>query len=195
MKISDFFRTIEPEERRVTAAEMTADSHAIRNRLRDEGPAIWWSRHEIAPGSGIFTDPGQFDFNAADFLNYSGIPPASLAGKRVLDLGAFAGAMTFGAEDFGAEVVAIDVISSSTCGFSVVHSIRGSSALHVTCSAYDLHPRLFGLFDVVFFSGLHYHLRHPILAMERINSVLKWTACFSPMARSVTIGLRLPKMD
>ena len=57
---------------------------------------MWWSRHEIAPGSGIFTDPGQFDFNAADFLNYSGIPPASLAGKRVLDLGAFAGAMTFG---------------------------------------------------------------------------------------------------
>jgi hypothetical protein len=79
--------------------------------------------------------------------------------------------MTFYAEDCGADVVALDIQDPQTNGFGVLHDIRKSSATHVTASIYDIHPDLFGTFDVVVFSGVHYHLKHPLLALERLSSV------------------------
>ena len=33
---------------------------------------------------------------------------------------------------------------------------------------YELDPKTFGTFDMVFFFGVLYHLRHPLLALEKI---------------------------
>jgi tRNA (mo5U34)-methyltransferase len=40
---------------------------------------------------------------------------------------------------------------------------------------YELDPRTFGTFDMVFFFGVLYHLRHPLLALEKILSVCTGT--------------------
>lgn len=141
-------------------------------RMRSEGPARWYNKIEVVKDSGVFTEPFDVEFNGDAFFGFLGIPLTSLSGKRVLDIGAFDGALTFFAEDCGAEVIAIDIMSPKSTGFALIHELRGSSSTHVQCSIYDLHPDLFGKFDFVLFSGVHYHLRHPLLALERINSVM-----------------------
>ncbi len=38
-------------------------------------------------------------------------------------------------------------------------------------SVYDLDPRVHGTFDLVFNYGLLYHLRHPLLSLDRVRAV------------------------
>ena len=40
-------------------------------------------------------------------------------------------------------------------------------------SVYDLDPAVHGRFDVVLFPGVFYHLRHPLLALDRIHAVCR----------------------
>jgi tRNA (mo5U34)-methyltransferase len=47
----------------------------------------------------------------------------------------------------------------------------GSNAQSFRASVYDLNSKTFGTFDVVFFFGVLYHLRHPLLALEKIHSL------------------------
>jgi len=44
---------------------------------------------------------------------------------------------------------------------------------YVRANVYDLSPIEHGTFDVVLFLGLIYHLRHPLLALDRIYDVCK----------------------
>jgi tRNA (mo5U34)-methyltransferase len=37
----------------------------------------------------------------------------------------------------------------------------------------DLSPETVGVFDVVFFLGVLYHMKHPLLALERVSSVTR----------------------
>ena len=91
----------------------------------------------------------------------------------MLDLGSFSGALSYALEDLGAKVVAVDVQDPTLNGFTLIHEIRNSSVEFKRMSVYDLNPEELGMFDVVAFTGLFYHLKHPLLAFERINSVCK----------------------
>ena len=51
----------------------------------------------------------------------------------------------------------------------------GSKATAFLCNVYDLNPRAFGTFNVVLFFGVLYHLRNPILALEKILTVCSGT--------------------
>ena len=42
-------------------------------------------------------------------------------------------------------------------------------------NVYDLSERTFGTFDVVMYFGVSYHLRHPLLALEKIFEVCSGT--------------------
>ena len=91
---------------------------------------------------------------------------------RVLDIGCAEGFFSFEAERRGAkEVIAIDSFPDSVRRFNICRSALGSKATAFLCSVYDLNPRAFGTFDMVLFYGVLYHLRNPILALERILSV------------------------
>lgn len=97
--------------------------------------------------------------------------PEDLSGKRVLDIGCADGFFTFLAEARGAEVVAID--SWPRQGFFLAREVLNSQVEFHHMSVYDLGPERFGLFDLVFFFGVYYHLKNPLLALERIASVTK----------------------
>ena len=58
-------------------------------------------------------------------------------------------------------------------GFEVAKEILKSNVEFKKASVYDLSPEKFGMFDIVLFLGVFYHLRHPLLALERIFSVTK----------------------
>jgi tRNA (mo5U34)-methyltransferase len=125
----------------------------------------WWHQIEVAPG--IYT-PGH-DIPAA---RTEGMQlPKNMEGKRVLDIGAYDGYFTFECERRGADITAMDVIGPNQSGFSVAHELIGSTARHVQQSVYNLHPETIGHFDTVLFLGVLYHLRHPLLALDRIYNV------------------------
>jgi tRNA (mo5U34)-methyltransferase len=106
--------------------------------------------------------------------------PASLAGQTVLDIGAWDGFFSFEAERRGASrVVAADYYSwhgggwGSKQGFELARRTLGSKVEDVDIDVMDLSPDRIGTFDVVFFLGVLYHLRHPLLALERVASVTR----------------------
>ena len=121
-----------------------------------------------------------------------GIDDGYMAGKRVLDIGASDGYWTFWSEMNGAEqAVAIDVegfenydwgqvsmppnvpspVGGETDNFLYLKSEYGFKAERFINSVYELDKTVHGTFDVVFFYGVLYHLRHPLLAFDKIRSV------------------------
>lgn len=128
----------------------------------------WYHSIEIAPG--IIT-PGRYD--PKPVLDIMGFPK-DLSGKTVLDIATYDGFFAFEAERRGAErVVALDRHPSEHKGFAIAHSLLNSKVEYMVASVYDLDPEKHGSFDVVFFFGVLYHLRHPLFALEKIHRICK----------------------
>lgn len=134
----------------------------IRQRVRE---ISWWQAYEIMPGV-MTTGIGDMLGRLHNFEI-----PEDLHGKRVLDIGCNDGFFTFLAEERGAEVVAID--SWPRRGYFLAAELRGSRSTFHHLSVYDLTAERLGLFDIVFYFGVHYHLKHPLLALERIAAITK----------------------
>jgi tRNA (mo5U34)-methyltransferase len=98
--------------------------------------------------------------------------PSDLTGKRVLDIGAWNGAFSFECERRGAsEIVAFSLENPETSGFNRLKSLLGSKVRYVTGSVYNLQDYDLGTFDIVLFLGVLYHLRYPLLAVDRLRNV------------------------
>lgn len=100
--------------------------------------------------------------------------PADLRGARVLDVGAATGWCTFELERRGAEVVAVDCVEYED--FRVAHKLLGSRADYRILDMEEMTPERLGVFDYVLFFGVLYHLRHPLLGLERICALTRNTA-------------------
>jgi len=100
--------------------------------------------------------------------------PADLTGKRVLDVGAWTGWCSFEMERRGAEVVAVDCIEFEE--FREAHRMIGSRVDYRILDVDELTPAAVGLFDYVLFFGVLYHLRNPLLGLEKICALTKDTA-------------------
>jgi len=139
---------------------------------------FWY--HKIQLGDEIAT-PGWAPIAPASYRI-----PEDLTGKRILDVGAWDGYWSFEAMRRGAtEVVAIDDFSDNLGHlgdharqawdtFDFCRSVLGydhKRCRRIDMSVYDVTPELLGKFDVVFFFGTFYHLRHPLLALDRLSSV------------------------
>ena len=130
------------------------------------GVEYWHHRIELRPN--VIT-PGMQDTPA---LEAQISIDTDFTGKRVLDIGARDGYFSFLAEARGAsEVVALDNVSPDITGFNTAKMLLGSDVQYIVANVYDLNVQEFGTFDVVFFLGVIYHLRHPLLALDRIWDV------------------------
>jgi len=98
-----------------------------------------------------------------------------LRGQRVLDVGARDGYFSFRCEELGAEVVAVDHAPPDGTGFRVAAEILGSQVECKQRNVYDLTPEELGTFDVILFLGVLYHLRHPLLALDRLRALCRGT--------------------
>ena len=113
----------------------------------------------------------------------SGSLVLSLAGRSVLDIGAWDGFYSFEAERRQASrVVAADQYAwhgegwgtgRGKAGFELARAALGSRVEDVDIDVMDLSPERVGSFDVVLFLGVLYHLRDPLRALERVSSVTK----------------------
>ncbi len=177
--------------RPVAFPDATPEQRAIVERIKDHG---WY--HTIELGHGVRT-PGLFDHGPA--LAHFPLP-ASLAGKRCLDVATLDGYWAFEMERRGAaEVLALDIATWTDLdvppqvraglvhdgkagptgrGFAIAAELLGSRVQRRICNVYDLTPERFGTFDFVFCSDLLIHLGSPIRAMQNVFSVTRGEAVF-----------------
>lgn len=131
----------------------------------------WW--HQIALPDGSVT-PGPDC--SAEKLEWLHLP--DLTGKTVLDVGAYDGFFSFAAERLGASrVVAADSYvwqrPNGKDGFEYARRALGSKVEDIEIEVLDISPETVGQFDVVLFLGVLYHMRHPLLSLEKMASVTK----------------------
>jgi tRNA (mo5U34)-methyltransferase len=164
---------------------------AATEELQREVAALdWYHTLELAPG---IVTPGWFDLREIAGV----VPlPASLSGKRCLDIGTFDGFWAFEMERRGAaEVIAIDVLDphgwdwpvdsspetveaigrrkAGGMGFELARRALGSSVERRELSVYDLDPDRVGEFDLIYLGSLLMHLRDPVGALERVRSICR----------------------
>lgn len=180
----------------------TADG-ALLKRISEHK---WY--HTLDLGDGIIT-PGFYDHTPALGLHPL---PKDLTGKRCLDVASFDGFWAFEMERRGAaEVVALDIDSwldldlpdyykqsqllertgpvlQTGEGFKLAHERLKSKVERRICNVYNLSPKDFGEFDVVFCGDLLLHLTNPLHAMQRIFSVTKGEAYFMEPYIPSTVG-------
>ncbi len=128
----------------------------------------WYHRIEVAPG--VMT-PGIHDSQMGlRHLDALGLP-VDCSGLRALDIGCRDGFFAFELEHRGAHVIGLDYADPDETGFSIASQLVGSEVTYIVDNVYNLDPEKHGTFDLVLFLGVLYHLRNPMLALDRIRSI------------------------
>jgi tRNA (mo5U34)-methyltransferase len=124
-------------------------------------------------GNGLVTRPWHVQRRFRRRLRLLQIP-ADLSGKRVLDIGAWDGYFSFEFERRGASVLAIDTYAwdqgALDC-FLLAREHFNSKVEYRRMDVHELSPAAVGRFDLVFCAGVLYHMRNPLIGLERIRSV------------------------
>lgn len=138
-----------------------------------EAQKIQWF-HSIDLGNGIVTKGADASPIRVEMLHL----PESLKGKTVLDIGSWDGFFAFECERRGAKrVLATDSYCwsgqgwGSKDGFNLARRALKSKVEDLEIDVLDLSPERVGVFDLVICLGVLYHMRDPLLALERIASV------------------------
>jgi len=151
-----------------------------KQALVDSVP-VWW--HTMDFGDGVVTPGLTLPENLERMASYF----PDVKGKRVLDIGAWDGYMSFEAERRGANgVVALDeyvwvrdfqehaggevdyVDYPGKRGFDVAHTINRSGVETHFGNIETTTPEDIGTFDVVLFLGVLYHLESPYTALHQL---------------------------
>jgi tRNA (mo5U34)-methyltransferase len=138
-------------------------------------PAIGWFHSLSLPGGEATAGekPAAVLAAEAEVVFRQGV-----AGKRVLDIGAWDGFFSFEAERRGAaHVLATDHFCWSgpgwgtKAGFDYAHRRLGSKVASLDIDVPRIGPETVGTHDVVLFLGVLYHVKDPLAALERAASV------------------------
>lgn len=138
-------------------------------------PEITWFHSHTLPGGESFAGIKPADVLA---LEAEAIFQHGVAGKSVLDIGAWDGYFSFEAERRGAaRVLATDHFCWSgagwgtKAGFDYVHAKTGSKVETLDIDVPQIARASVGTFDVVLFLGVLYHVKDPFRCLEQVASV------------------------
>ena len=148
----------------MTAVTWTQDR--IRDRAEALGP--WFHNLNL---KGVRTAPEHFlgDYPQVKWERFRDLLPADLHGKTVLDIGCNAGFYSMEMKRRGASrVLAVDFDPDYLAQARFAAEVEGLDIEFRQLSVYDL-ALLGERFDIVFFIGVVYHLRHPLLALDLIH--------------------------
>ncbi len=145
---------------------MSWTQDAIRTRAEELGP--WFHNLDL---QGVRTAPEHFlgDYPQVKWARFKDALPADLSGKTVLDIGCNAGFYSMEMKRRGAaRVLAVDHDEDYLAQARFAADVEGMDIEFRQLSVYDV-GLLGERFDVVFFIGVFYHLRHPLLALDLIH--------------------------
>jgi tRNA (mo5U34)-methyltransferase len=150
----------------MNATPETAEPQALRREVEALGP---WFHNLHLPG-GVQTAPDHFiggDFPRFKWLEIAPHIPQDLRGWRVLDVGCNAGFYSFELARRGASVLAIDVEDLYLTQARWAAGVLGlqDQVEFRRMGVYDV-AQLQETFDLVWFMGVFYHLRYPLLALD-----------------------------
>src|SRR5262249_35619879 len=162
--------------RMLNQAEIAAYQQRINQITNRCSPSGWF--HSLDLGNSLFTR-GHCTLEAlrrqVEWLHFP-----DLRGQSFLDLGSWDGFYAFEAEQRGAaRVLATDWFCwhgpgwGNKQGFLLARQILGSKVEDMDIDIMDVCPERVGLFAVVLFSGMLYHMRDPIKALQNAASVCK----------------------
>lgn len=152
---------------------MTADE------LRRQSEAIAWWHGGMDLGQGVVTVSRWGNDPATSTLPRISLPD-DMSGMTVLDIGAWDGFYSFECERRGGRVWATDSVAwmpqpfspTGMAGFALARKALGSRVYAQNVDVMDLSPDDQGVFDIVLFLGVLYHLRHPLFGLERAAAML-----------------------
>jgi tRNA (mo5U34)-methyltransferase len=164
---------------------MTVSERSLQDQVRSLGH--WF--HNLCLSNGaeeVFTAPDHplGDFPAKFWRFFQHVVPENLTGKTVLDIGCNAGFYSFEAKRRGAaRVLGID---NEPRYLAQARFARSQLRLDVEfrqLDVYDLDQLGDEQFDLVFFLGVFYHLRHPLYALEKVARRVRGRLLFQTMER------------
>lgn len=150
----------------MSAREETWTEDSIRERVRALG--TWFHNLDL---QGVPTAPDHFlgDYPRVKWKGFAHALPQDLAGRSVLDIGCNAGFYSIEMKRRGADrVLGIDSDPAYLEQARFAASVSGADIEFRRLSVYDV-GLLGERFDLVLFMGVLYHLRHPLLALDRIH--------------------------
>lgn len=176
---------------RVAGVEMEVQHEAaeLRRRVKQLGP--WF--HDLDLGHGVRTAP---DHPLGNFLQelwsvVGRILPTDMSGLSVLDVGCNAGFYAQQVRRRGARVVGIDSSERYLEQARFAARVNGLDIDYRLLDVYHV-TSLGEQFDYVLFMGVFYHLRHPLLALERVATMFRHRLIFQTMVRGVAGVIRSP---
>lgn len=180
------YEAINPDRPRETNHLKVEDTDPRFRAMLDASPASSTAfAEEFLPHLGLFLQgpfplPGNQVANSAwdcrgKFGAYqaAGVLP-KLIGARALDVGCNAGYDTFLMRSLGAiEAVGLEPhgFYHHACFLNAVYGVPGCSFVNLGWE--DLDPRYFGGFDFVNCQGLIYHVKEPMLLIQKLASVMQ----------------------
>ncbi|GAC1661726.1 MAG: TIGR04290 family methyltransferase [Acidobacteriaceae bacterium] len=164
----------------VTEAKTDSRPEHLAQQIRELGD--WFHNIDLC---GVRTAPDHFlgDYPAIKWKYVQKAFPADLKGASVLDLGCNAGFYSIELKKRGAgRVVALDVDDRYLAQGRFAARTLGLDIEFVKSSVYDA-DSIPGQFDYVLFLGVFYHLRYPLLALDRIVKKVGGRLIFQTMLR------------
>jgi tRNA (mo5U34)-methyltransferase len=142
-------------------------STGLESRIRELSP--WFHNMQLG---GVQTAPDHFlgDYPEVKWRRFAHALPADLTGRTVLDIGCNAGFYSIEMKRRGAaRVVGVDWDERYLAQARLAAELTGQDIEFRRLSVYDV-GQLGERFDVVLFMGVLYHLRYPLLALDRIRA-------------------------
>lgn len=145
-------------------------------RAREQSPppdlGPWFHNLHLPGGLRTAPDHPLGDFPDCKWRRVSRVLPEDLSGWRVLDIGCNAGFYSFALAARGAEVLAID-----TDERYLAQAEWAAERLELARPPRFRRMSVYGIgklrhdFDLVWFMGVAYHLRHPLLALDLVRAL------------------------
>ena len=141
---------------------MTTDHETLLARIHKEQ---WYQSVPLGDGTSTAGVTGAAEHDKIAMMDL----PGDLSGKSVLDIGCGEGFYAFEFESRGAaKILAIDNHPDMCRKFGLLHEFRASEVEFKDTDFFQLDSAEVGRHDIVLFLSIFHHLRHPLLALDRL---------------------------
>jgi len=147
---------------------------------RIESLGFWFQNFTL---EGIETNPEKPDNSAVRWELLEPLVPENLNGKTVLDLGCNAGYFSIKMRERGAEVLGVDWYPDAIEQAEFVAEVLGHDIEYQVANIYEFVLQTDRRFDYVIFMGVFYHLRYPLLVLDRIAAITNQEMFFQTVTR------------